>query len=140
MLEEYMQENSERKIHELYNIINHSSGAFRNISINRILSIKNGKDSVPIEHNCFGGGAQQRLQLFSEIGTLSLTLVILMTFFARLSIYYKTFTSRISIAICVIVHIMLPYRFLYSNLQTVTAIAVFCENINGSRVEKEVVK
>jgi hypothetical protein len=88
----------------------------------------------------FGGGAQQRLQLFSEIGTLSLTLVILMTFFARLSIYYKTFTSRISIAICVIVHIMLPYRFLYSNLQTVTAIAVFCENINGSRVEKEVVK
>jgi hypothetical protein len=35
---------------------------------------------------------------------------------------------------------MLPYRFLYSNLQPVTAIAVFCENINASRVEKEVVK
>jgi hypothetical protein len=35
---------------------------------------------------------------------------------------------------------MLPYRFLYSNLQAVTTIAGFCENINASRIEKEVVK
>jgi hypothetical protein len=27
----------------------------------------------------------------------------------------------------------------YSNLQTVTAIAVFCDNINASRIEKETV-
>jgi hypothetical protein len=42
-----------------------------------------------------GGGAQRRLQILSEIITLSLTFVMLMRFFARLNIYYKTFISRI---------------------------------------------
>jgi hypothetical protein len=48
-----------------------------------ILNIKNGNDNVPIEDNCL-----------SETGTLSLTFVMLIRFFARLNIYYKTFLTR----------------------------------------------
>jgi hypothetical protein len=61
---------------------------------NSILSIKNGNDNVPIEDNCLEEELATTTKL-SEIGTLSLTFVMLMRFFARLNIYYKTFTSRI---------------------------------------------
>jgi hypothetical protein len=59
-----------------------------------ILSIKNDNDNVPIEDNCLAEELATTAKL-SEIGTLSLTFVMLMRFFARLNIYYKTFTSRI---------------------------------------------
>jgi hypothetical protein len=66
-----------------------------------------------------------------------------MTFFGRLNIYYKAFISRIDNDICYPAHhvtIMSIFVFsFYSNLQTVTAIAVFCDNINASRIEKETV-
>jgi hypothetical protein len=61
---------------------------------NSILSIKNGNDNVRIEDNCLEEELATTPKL-SEIGTLSLTFVMLMRFFARLNIYYKTFTSRI---------------------------------------------
>jgi hypothetical protein len=58
-----------------------------------ILSIKNGNDNVRIEDNCL----EEELAttpILSEIRTLSLTFVMLMRFFARLNIYYKTFLTR----------------------------------------------
>jgi hypothetical protein len=60
---------------------------------NSILSIKNGNDNVRIEDNCL----EEELAttpILSEIRTLSLTFVMLMRFFARLNIYYKTFLTR----------------------------------------------
>jgi hypothetical protein len=60
---------------------------------NSILSIKNGNDNVRIEDNCL----EEELattRILSEIRTLSLTFVMLMRFFARLNIYYKTFLTR----------------------------------------------
>jgi hypothetical protein len=60
---------------------------------NSILSIKNGNDNVRIEDNCL----EEELPttpILSEIRTLSLTFVMLMRFFARLNIYYKTFQTR----------------------------------------------
>jgi hypothetical protein len=63
------------------------------LCIYSILSIKNGNDNVPIEDNCLEEELATTPKL-SEIGTLSLTFVMLMRF-ARLNIYYKTFTSRI---------------------------------------------
>jgi hypothetical protein len=57
-----------------------------------ILSIKNGNDNVRIEDNCL----EEELAttpILSEIRTLSLTFVMLMRFFARLNIYYKTFLT-----------------------------------------------
>jgi hypothetical protein len=66
----------------------------KQISIrNSILSIKNGNDNVRIEDNCL----EEELAttpILSEIRTLSLTFVMLMRFFARLNIYYKTFLTR----------------------------------------------
>jgi hypothetical protein len=59
-----------------------------------ILSIKNSNDNVPIEDNCLEEELATTPKL-SKIGTVSLTFVMLMRFFARLNIYYKTFTSRI---------------------------------------------
>jgi hypothetical protein len=61
-----------------------------------ILSIKNGNDNVPIEDNCLEEELATTPKL-SEIGTLSLSLtfVMLMRFFARLNIYYKTLTSKL---------------------------------------------
>jgi hypothetical protein len=59
-----------------------------------ILSIKNGNDNVRIEDNCL----EEELAttpILSEIRTLSLTFVMLMRFFARLNIYYKTFLTII---------------------------------------------
>jgi hypothetical protein len=59
---------------------------------NSILSIKNGNDNVRIEDNCL----EEELAttpILSEIRTLSLTFVMLMRFFARLNIYYKTFLT-----------------------------------------------
>jgi hypothetical protein len=58
-----------------------------------ILSINNGNDNVRIEDNCL----EEELAttpILSEIRTLSLTFVMLMRFFARLNIYYKTFLTR----------------------------------------------
>jgi hypothetical protein len=63
------------------------------VSNNSILSIKNGNDNVRIEDNCL----EEELAttpILSEIRTLSLTFVMLMRFFARLNIYYKTFLTR----------------------------------------------
>jgi hypothetical protein len=60
---------------------------------NSILSIKNGNDNVRIEDNCL----EEELAttpILSEIRTLSLTFVMLMRFFGRLNIYYKTFLTR----------------------------------------------
>jgi hypothetical protein len=60
---------------------------------NSILSIKNGNDNVRMEDNCL----EEELAttpILSEIRTLSLTFVMLMRFFARLNIYYKTFLTR----------------------------------------------
>jgi hypothetical protein len=59
---------------------------------NSILSTKNGNDNIRIEDNCL------ELELattpiLSEIRTLSLTFVMLMRFFARLNVYYKTFLT-----------------------------------------------
>jgi hypothetical protein len=76
-----------------------------------ILSIKNGNDNVRIEDNClessqapppnnclrsvqFGVVASSSSKQLSSIRTLSLTFVMLMGFFARLNIYYKTFLTR----------------------------------------------
>jgi hypothetical protein len=64
-----------------------------NFYSNSILSIKNGNDIVRIEDNCL----EEELAttpILSEIRTLSLTFVMLMRFFARLNIYYKTFLTR----------------------------------------------
>jgi hypothetical protein len=64
-----------------------------NFQKNSILSIKNGNDNVRIEDNCL----EEELAttpILSEIRTLSLTFVMLMRFFARLNIYYKTFLTR----------------------------------------------
>jgi hypothetical protein len=61
--------------------------------LNSILSIKNGNDNVRIEDNCL----EEELAttpILSEIRTLSLTFVMLMRFFARLNIYYKTFLTK----------------------------------------------
>jgi hypothetical protein len=58
-----------------------------------IVSIKKGNDNVPIEDNCLEEELATTPKL-SEIGTLSLTFVMLMRFFAPLNIYYKTFTSK----------------------------------------------
>jgi hypothetical protein len=61
---------------------------------NSILSIKNGNDNVRIEDNCL----EEELAttpILSEIRTLSLTFVMLMRFFARLNIYYKTFLTKV---------------------------------------------
>jgi hypothetical protein len=69
------------------------SVAFKAMSTNSILSIKNGNDNVRIEDNCL----EEELAttpILSEIRTLSLTFVMLMRFFARLNIYYKTFLTR----------------------------------------------
>jgi hypothetical protein len=66
---------------------------FINVMNNSILSIKNGNDNVRIEDNCL----EEELAttpILSEIRTLSLTFVMLMRFFARLNIYYKTFLTR----------------------------------------------
>jgi hypothetical protein len=63
------------------------------VDLNSILSIKNGNDNVRIEDNCL----EEELAttpILSEIRTLSLTFVMLMRFFARLNIYYKTFLTR----------------------------------------------
>jgi hypothetical protein len=60
---------------------------------NSILSIKNGNDNIRIKDNCL----EEELAttpILSEIRTLSLTFVMLMRFFARLNIYYKTFLTR----------------------------------------------
>jgi hypothetical protein len=65
----------------------------KNVTGNSILSIKNGNDNVRIEDNCL----EEELAttpILSEIRTLSLTFVMLMRFFARLNIYYKTFLTR----------------------------------------------
>jgi hypothetical protein len=60
---------------------------------NSILSIKNGNDNVRIEDNCLEEEFATT-PILSEIRTLSLTFVMLMRFFARLNIYYKTFLTR----------------------------------------------
>jgi hypothetical protein len=105
-----------------------------------ILSIKNGNDNVPIKELA-------TTPKLSEIGTLSLTFVMLMRFFARLNIYYKTFTSRIGPMQYLRVytlHIVLPQcRFLYRVSKAICKqlppLQFLCANI-ASCVEKQAVK
>jgi hypothetical protein len=97
-----------------------------------ILSIKNGNDNVRIEDNCL----EEELAttpILSEIRTLSLTFVMLMRFFARLNIYYKTFLTIKKKIECnairrpshrVATMSIFVSRF-QGNMQTTTAIAVF---------------
>jgi hypothetical protein len=107
-----------------------------------ILSIKNGNDNVRIEDNCL----EEELAttpILSEIRTLSLTFVMLMRFFARLNIYYKTFLTRIAMRYDAL-HIVLPQcRFLYRVSKAICKqlppLQFLCANI-ASCVEKQAVK
>jgi hypothetical protein len=107
---------------------------------NSILSIKNGNDNLRIEDNCL----EEELAttpILSEIRTLSLTFVMLMRFFARLNIYYKTFLTRMQ---CDALHIVLPQcRFLYRVSKAICKqlppLQFLCANI-ASCVEKQAVK
>jgi transposase len=107
---------------------------------NSILSIKNGNDNVRIEDNCL----EEELAttpILSEIRTLSLTFVMLMRFFARLNIYYKTFLTAMRYDA---LHIVLPQcRFLYRVSKAICKqlppLQFLCANI-ASCVEKQAVK
>jgi uncharacterized protein YecT (DUF1311 family) len=93
---------SVKKIHILHYVL-FSDGTYlqqRFIHLNNsISSMENGKDNVPIEDNCL----EEERSDDSNYCLMHTT-----CFFARLNIYYKAFISRISNAISVILHIMLP--------------------------------
>jgi hypothetical protein len=111
-------------------------------NINSILSIKNGNDNVRISDN-IGVVASSSSKQLSSIRTLSLTFVMLMRFFARLNIYYKTFLTRMQCDTTPFTSCCHNVDFLYRVSKAICKqlppLQFLCANI-ASCVEKQAVK